>query len=195
MMRRVLPALAALLPACTTYAGSARRFDPAEFDRSPGWIAVRGVPEVRQKSREDCGAAALAMVLAHWNADATLESVVAECPPAAGRGIRAGALRDCAKRRGFSSYVLEGSLEDLRFELTRRRPVIVGLVKPHIDGMWSHYEVVVAFHPERRLVVTLDPARGWRENTVDGFVREWAAAGRLTLVVLRPRSKSEGGAE
>ena len=32
-------------------------------------------------------------------------------------------------------------------------------------------------------VLTLDPAHGLRVNSRDGFIAEWTAAGRLTLIV------------
>jgi hypothetical protein len=33
------------------------------------------------------------------------------------------------------------------------------------------------------VVVTLDPAEGWRQNSLDGFLKEWKPSGRLALVV------------
>ena len=51
-----------------------------------------------------------------------------------------------------------------------------------------HYEVVVAIHVGQRIVVTLDPAEGYRQNSFDGFVAEWKPAARLTLVASAPPS-------
>lgn len=176
--------LAAGLSTGCSYLGTARAFDPEELGRDPGWIRAAAVPPILQQARKDCGAAALAMVFAAWQAPCPMEEIVQGCPAAPERGIKAGALRDFALKRGFQAFLFEGTTEDLERELRKRRPVIAGLVKPHLQGGMAHYEVVVAIHPDRGIIVTLDPARGWRKNSIDGFKGEWEAAGRLTLVVI-----------
>ena len=49
-------------------------------------------------------------------------------------------------------------------------------------------------HREKALVVTLDPAVGWRENRVEAFPEEWEPSKRLALVVsgkdAHPHTKS-----
>ncbi len=97
------------------------------------------------------------------------------------------------RRRGLRAYLLHGQLADLEHELTRGRPVLVGMVKPYATGGMRHYEVAVALHRGRGLIVTVDPARGWQINDFAGFVKEWEPAGRLTLVVFRASSGSKGG--
>jgi hypothetical protein len=61
----------------------------------------------------------------------------------------------------------------------------VGLVKSHTGGTVTHYELVVGIHPDRKTVVTLDPARGWRENSFEGFTAEWEPAARLMIVIFK----------
>src|SRR5882672_3714192 len=77
--------------------GSARSFDPGELDREPGWIAVRDVPLILQKEEEDCGAAAIAMVLEHWNARVSRDRILEVCPMKTGEGILAKDLRELAR--------------------------------------------------------------------------------------------------
>lgn len=174
-------ALAAVLASAgCSYLGTATSFDPGALSREAGWLAAEGVVDVRQGGDEDCGEAALAVLLAYWGREP------ASCPPAPGRGTRAGRLREELRRQGLAAFLIRGELADLRRELERGRPVLVGLVKPFADGAWTHYEVVVAVHPGRGRVVTLDPARGWRENGAAGFLAEWEPAGRLALVVPGP---------
>ena len=175
--------LSLFLTGCS-YLGSAKSFEAADLRREPGWVAVRGVSEIRQESTEDCGAAALAMIFSWWGVHEDGKEVLAACPPVEG-GIRAADLREHAKSKGLSAYVFRGQTEDFERELNRGRPLIVGMVKPFISGGRTHYEVVVAWHPQKKIVVTLDPAAGWRQNGLDGFLREWAPAGRLTLLVFR----------
>jgi ABC-type bacteriocin/lantibiotic exporter with double-glycine peptidase domain len=179
--------LAGLSGTGCSYLGSATAFDPAAFSREEGWLRVPDVPVFAQKGDEDCGTAALAMVLAHCDRTVSAEEIGKACLPAGCAGAKAGDLRDFAKGLGLQAYLFRGEVADFERELSRGRPVLVGLVKPHVGGPMAHYEVVVAFHPVRGDVVTLDPARGWSRNTLPGFLQEWEPAGCLTLLVFREK--------
>jgi ABC-type bacteriocin/lantibiotic exporter with double-glycine peptidase domain len=185
-MGRIAAVLMALVSAGCSYLGTAETFDPADLEREEGWISVKSVPVVLQKEDEDCGAAALAMALAAWDIPICLEQVARECPPVPREGIRAGALRDCARNHGLQAFLVHGTFADFEQELSRGRPVIVGLIKPYVNGGLTHFEVVVGLHPRKGIVVTLDPAHGWRRNSYEGFLMEWEPAKRLTLVLLKP---------
>ena len=177
---------AALLSALgCAYTGEAKDFDPSELTASPGWISVPEVPLALQKSTEDCGTAALSMILDYWHIPMTPEEWESSDLLLAGKGSRARDLRDLARQKGLQAFLIHGRWEDLRNEVDRGHPVIVGLVKPANSGAVTHYEVVVAVHPERQIVVTHDPANGWRQNSVSGFRKEWDPAGYLTLVFFR----------
>jgi ABC-type bacteriocin/lantibiotic exporter with double-glycine peptidase domain len=176
--------LAGVLAGCA-YTGTATDFDPAILRTESGWLAVPDVPLVRQETREDCGAAALAMVLAYWKEPASLDEIRSECAPVPERGIKAGDLRQFARKKGLHAFLFHGQTQDLVHELEQRRPILIGLVKPYVTGSFTHYEVVAGLHPERRIVVTLDPARGWRQNSIEGFLAEWEPAGRPTFVMFR----------
>jgi hypothetical protein len=183
---------------CASYRGSALDVSQPEVAAESGWTRVEGVQLVRQKGIKDCGAAALSMVLTYWEhgrepgsraSDGSSPTSRADIDRALrrepGEGLSAGGLRDYARRRGHSAFVFQGSLADLKHELGAGRPVIVGVHKPLTSGeALAHYEVLVGIHPERKLVLTLDPARGLRENDVVGFVTEWESAGRVTLVII-----------
>jgi ABC-type bacteriocin/lantibiotic exporter with double-glycine peptidase domain len=169
---------AATLPRDVTRADAART----------GWTHVAGVPEIRQSSRDGCGAAALAMVLGHLGRPFREDEIRAATPAAPGEGIRADALREFARGQGLQAFLVEGRPADLDRELGRSRPVLVGVVKRKGRRAWPHYEVVVGVNRERGRILTLDPARGRRERDLEDFEREWAAAGRLTLVVFPPRA-------
>ena len=182
MGRAPLLALCAAAVGCSTYAGSARDFSPERLRREPGWLAVRAVPVERQREEEDCGAAAAAMMVSYWTGEAPA-SIAAKLRPAPEGGFTAGRLREEIRARGLAAYLIQGTMADLERELASGRPVLVGMVKPQRKGVLTHYEVVVGIHAERGLVVTLDPAAGWRENDRAGFLAEWRAAHHLTLVV------------
>lgn len=170
------------------YTGAARPADPGILDE-PGWAAIRNVPDLRQADEKDCGAAALAMVLAHLKRPLSVEEIRRACPPDPDPEIAVDKLRDLARSRGLQSWRIEGTLNLLLTELEAFRPVIVGMVKPFHGGAVTHYEVVVGIHRDRRDVVTLDPARGLTVTTWRGFVSEWDPAMRLMLVVAPPAPK------
>jgi ABC-type bacteriocin/lantibiotic exporter with double-glycine peptidase domain len=178
-----LVAVLALVAACSSYRGTARDTSPAQLASEPGWLLVRNVPYVAQQTEVECGAAAIGMVVSYWTG-VDARSVFSHFRPVGDRGIAAGRLRDFAREQGLASYLIEGKPEDLVRELQAGRPVLVGLSKPQSkDRVLDHYEVVVGLHRERKLIVTLDPSEGWRQNTLEGFAREWHVAGYVTLIV------------
>jgi len=180
------PARVALLSCVLTsscYLGSARNITPAELTKQGGWEVVRGVPEVRQVAREDCGAAALAMVLNYWGSSVTGDAIATLLRPAREHGIAAARLREFARHQGLQAFIIQGSQADLQREIERHRPILVGVVKRYILRSYPHYEVVVGINRQRQRILTLDPAHGLRVNGWDDFTTEWANAGHLALVV------------
>jgi ABC-type bacteriocin/lantibiotic exporter with double-glycine peptidase domain len=181
-------AAAAFLPvACAArYSGLATTSAPEELRHECGATAVEGVPFVAQRERDDCGAAALAMIFAYWQVPIGRADVHAACPSTDKGGIEAKRLRDLARENGLSAWLVHGELADLEHELARGRPVLVGLAQPWSDGTYPHYAVVVGICRESDRVVTIDPAHGWQKNTVAGFLDEWEPVGRPALIFARP---------
>lgn len=173
-------------------ARGSRSFDSHRLENEAGWISANGVPLLQQRTETDCGAAALGMVLAHWKSEGFDPATVPE-----GR-MKAGDMRDLAKAHGFQAFLVSSSIAEIETQLAKDRPLIVGLVKPRLIGAaLTHYEVVVAIHPQRKRVVTLDPAHGWRETTVEKFLVEWEHTKRLALITFpspsTPRSSATEG--
>lgn len=179
-------ALLAYLGASGCYLGSARSTTPAELARESGWEVVEAVPEVRQVNQQDCGAAALAMVLGYWSRANTPSTIRLASATAVDQGIRADVLRDFARGQGLQAFLFRGLPGDLDREVHRHRPVIVGVMKRYFFRNYPHYEVVVGINRTKRRVLTLDPARGLRVNGSDAFVAEWSKAGQPALVIFAP---------
>jgi ABC-type bacteriocin/lantibiotic exporter with double-glycine peptidase domain len=188
-IRRALLVLALAAPAC--YTGSAQTVTAggmAAIARDPGWQLARDVPFISQSTARDCGPAALAMVLAHFR----VAPLAADDPELASGDVRAGALRDAARQRGLEAFVVSGTFDDIYAQVGRGRPVLVGLAKPMAmtgGRALAHYEVVIGLNRSRRRVLSLDPAVGVRENSFEGFAREWAPTRQVTIVVF-PREGS-----
>jgi ABC-type bacteriocin/lantibiotic exporter with double-glycine peptidase domain len=175
--------LAVAAPGCVSgYAGTARVADPAILDE-PGWVAVRGVPVRLQESADDCGTAALAMVLGKYGEEASEIRVPS---------LRADAIRDAARGLHYESYSVPAHLEDLEAELKEGRPIVVGLVKPQWKGAVTHYEVVVGIDRAGGRIATHDPARGLTVNSIQGFDVEWSEANRVAVIIAPKESKPPG---
>jgi len=185
---RALFVVWALLGGAGCYVGGSRAVDPRDFTAARGWVRSRDFAWVPQKHEDDCGAAALAMVLGAFDVPLSRDEVAAASPPQEG-GIRAGSLRDIARGAGLASYVVSGRLHDLEAELGLGHPILVGLGKPLVGKRAAlHYEVVAGLQRGTHAILTADPAAGWRAFTWDDFAREWATTGAVTVVVF-PRQK------
>jgi predicted double-glycine peptidase len=200
MKRRliVLSLLPAVLAGChlggSVGVGSA---DPAtyeELQKEQGWLLVADVRHVEQETNDGCGAAALSSVLARWNVDVPAATLFEECSLEGVSGLKAGELRDAARRRGFSAYVFEGTLADVEHELRQGRPVMVGLVKSLGPIAMTHFEVIVGLRPDQE-IASMDPACGLVRNELPEFAAEWDQTGRVTLVVFRRADEAAAPSE
>jgi len=167
------------------YSGSAIDISPAQIRTDPGWVKLDGVEPVLQRESQDCGAAAMTMVLQYFGEQATLDGILVELGAQSSKPIAAGDMRDLARRHGFQAFLLSAQESDLIAQIQKGRPVLVGLVKPTAGREFiAHFEVVIGVHPEKREILTIDPARGYRQNSWAGFAEEWTPAKQLALVVL-----------
>ena len=174
---RILASLALLaLAGCSTYLGGSRPLEPSEL-AAPGWIIAANVPHIPQRADLDCGAAALASVLVHWRAVEGIDEVLAACPPDPERGIEAGALREFAKKKGLEAFLIEGDFKGLRKELAGGGPCSWACSSGRSADS-SRFEVVVGYHPGRKLVATLDPSPGRARERRNGILRERVGPGK-----------------
>jgi ABC-type bacteriocin/lantibiotic exporter with double-glycine peptidase domain len=145
-------------------------------------------PLVLQDTSHDCGAAALASVMRFWGHPASPASIEASLGRTDAR-LRAGDIESYARKSGLSSYVFFGTMTDIVHELRQGRPIIVGLGKKYeAEKAVSHYEVVVGYEPKKKLVLLLDPGRGWQVDSLDGFAKEWALSKAVTIVAFLPEA-------
>lgn len=170
-----------------SYTGGAQPVAPSTLDASV--LRAAPTPVVRQVRRTDCGLAALAMVAGAWGRTWSVSELLREAPPSE-RGVRLGTLRDVARSRGLRAYAIRGTHDDLRHELARGRPVLLGLLLPfERDRAVSHYEVAVALDPRDGSVITIDPASGKHlRRTREVLDAEWRPAEYATLVVVGDRA-------
>ncbi|MBC8133786.1 MAG: hypothetical protein H7X95_12450 [Deltaproteobacteria bacterium] len=166
------------------YHGSARDASRSDLTRERGWIMVQGIELVRHTTTHECGAAALSMMLQRSAAPVSVNEILRGVSMDPSKGIAAGALRDFASHKGLRAFLFKGEMSDLVKEVSLNRPALVGLVQRYGDRAFPHYEVVAGVNPTSKRLLLLDPARGLREDSFDGFAVEWEGAGRLVLVIV-----------
>jgi ABC-type bacteriocin/lantibiotic exporter with double-glycine peptidase domain len=182
-VRRAVAIAILVATGCVSYSGGGRPIDPSRVVSEPGWIKAAPTPDIRQRTRLDCGAAALAMVAGRWRVQIALDDPAIAAPGK--HGVRLGDLRSAAKAHGLIAFAITADHATLDHELRAGRPIIVGLLRPYSrTEAVSHYEVVVAMRGDE--IVTLDPAAGWRVRSSASFDAEWRAAKFPALVVLGP---------
>lgn len=186
-------ALLGLFASCAVpYRGGARAVHPTQL--GPGWLTAAETPVVKQKQQADCGLAALAMVAGAWGRQWTVDGLAKRVPPGK-HGIKLGVLRDLARQEGLEAFAIKASRDDLKNELAKGRPVLLGLMLPHDrKSNRSHYEVAIALSTQDGTVVTIDPATGeWMRRSPKVLDIEWKAAGYAALVVTGDKAATTVG--
>lgn len=131
----------------------------------PGLHAVAEVPYRQQLTRDDCGPAALASLLAHRGRDLPVAEIGREVYTPALGGSLLPDLENYARRQGFPTRSGRGDLSLLRRQVDAGRPVLI----PVETGFWvvsrPHYLVVFGYdqgrflaHAGTREGVSLDSA-------------------------------------
>lgn len=161
-----------------------RKISLDEVRAESGWVLVPDVPFFGPASPDECGVAALAMVLRFWGVGLTPDVILDAYQPSGGRPFAAAELRDVARAQGLEAWVVRGDAGDLAAEVERGHPVIVRLSRQRAGN--AHYEVVIGVNPSRQEILTLDPEVGLRRGSIEAFARDWATAERLTIVFARP---------
>jgi ABC-type bacteriocin/lantibiotic exporter with double-glycine peptidase domain len=140
---------------------------------------VEGVPFREQTRRDDCGAAALAILLAHRGVQVPMASIDAAVYMPVLRGALLADLENFARGHGLATHSGRGDLKLVQQQIEAGRPVLV-LIQTGF-GPWSqpHYLVVFGFD-QRRLLVHAGFAGGVFIDSAE-FERRWSRMSRLYL--------------
>lgn len=179
-----------LLPAALLLASMAFVAAAGATSNAPG--VMLDVPFVAQP-RNGCGAASIAMVMQYWqrggahSAQPGLANVAAiqrELYSKKAKGILASAVERYFREAGYRTFAIQGRWDDLRENLEKGRPLIVGLA-PEGPRDPLHYVVVAGMDWENNWVFVNDPAR--RKLLKMGrseFEKQWAATQDWTLLAV-----------
>lgn len=162
---------------------------PLQRQQSAGyWMDV---PFVAQ-TRDGCGSATLAMIMRYWNAqrhqanaaDADPLRIQATLYSSKAHGIYASRMQQYLAGHGYRAFAFDGQWDDLTHNLSKGRPLIVGLAAsgPHAP---LHYVVVAGVDPVRGYVFLNDPAQQkMLRLSREGFEREWKGTDNWTLLAV-----------
>lgn len=186
-MRQLVLCVALLLTGCF-YQGTAVSVDEQQLRNDRDAVQIK-VPLVRQRGDKDCGVAALAAILSYWGQPVTQTEIRRATGVPARQAIAASKLQEYVSSRGYESFLIVGTVADLRREMTTGRPVLVGMLKPYTGERWlAHYEVVTGISLQH--VYTMNPAGSLERYPIDGFQQEWAGAKHLTLLIAPRASRA-----
>ena len=151
----------------------------AQTRPAPSPLHILDVPYLPQ-SEALCGGAAAAMVMRYWGATGVYAESFAHLVDRDVEGIRADALLESLRQKGWEAHAFSGTAEAVGAHLAERRPV-VALIEDR-PGRF-HFVVVVAWAGGR--VLLHDPARApFRVLSESDFTRAWSASGSWAMLVL-----------
>jgi uncharacterized protein YvpB len=172
-------------------AGAAMISGAACANNAPG--VMLDVPFIAQP-KNGCGAASIAMVMQYWErgggtraarADRTnVETIQRALYSKQAKGIFASAIERYLTQAGYRAFAIRGRWSDLRENLEKGRPLIVGLA-PEGPRDPLHYVVVAGMDWENNWIFLNDPAqRKLLKMGRADFEKQWAATRDWTLLAV-----------
>jgi len=160
--------------------------------RSPGRY-INGVPFIPQEDNY-CGPASLAMVLRHWGEPVDQDEIGRELYIKSVQGTLNFDLQFYARRRGYRAESFEGTLERVKTEIDRGRPLIVFQDQGVGPLAFPHFFVVIGYDDARELIVAHSGVTENRLIPYREFLWTWGKKGNWTLRIL-PKSQQSGERE
>lgn len=154
--------------------------------RSPGRY-IEGVPFIPQKE-DYCGPASLAMVLRFWGEWIDQEQIARELYIDSIRGTLNFDLEFYARRRGYRAESFRGTLEQVKAEIDRGRPLIVFQDQGIGPLAFPHFFVVIGYDDARQLIIAHSGVTENRLIPYWEFLWTWGKKGNWTLRIL-PKEK------
>ncbi len=181
-----IAALAAALGAgCVS--GAEVRADVAA-GRTPGAV-VAAVPFVEQEGREDCGATAVEVVLAHAGRPVDRAALRREMVRPSVGGSFTFDVGLAVRRQGLHPWERAGaSLDDLGAWVRAGRPPIVLLGVRPFEAGFKHFAVVTGIDGGRGLVLLHDGRGADEPVALEEFVERWERGGRWALAAVPPEA-------
>jgi len=143
---------------------------------------IEGVPFIQQDS-QFCGPAALASVMSYYGAPVDQKVIGSKVYSEKLQGALITDLERYAQDAGFATHSGRGTVEELKAEIDRRRPVIVLVDR----GFWvlsrTHYLVVLGYDDEG--FTAHDGFSASKRYRYDEFREIWGKMGNAYLLVYK----------
>jgi ABC-type bacteriocin/lantibiotic exporter with double-glycine peptidase domain len=158
--------------------------------RSPHPTDVRlDVPLVTQQDPNQCGLAALSMVVGYYDRKLSEQQQLELLALTARQGALTGEnLAQALRGDGYYVAVFRGGADDsmtgLRHHLSRGRPLIVMLRHPGEGQAGHHYVVVTGHVGASGAWLVADPLAGRRSIDAKAFQTAWDGASRFTILAM-----------
>jgi ABC-type bacteriocin/lantibiotic exporter with double-glycine peptidase domain len=150
---------------------------------------IEGVPFIQQDS-QFCGPAALASVMSFYGAPVDQKVIGSKVYSEKLQGALITDLERYARDAGFETHSGRGTVEGLKEEIDRRRPVIVLVDR----GFWvlsrTHYLVVFGYDGEG--LIAHDGFSASKRYRYDEFREIWGKMGNAYLLVYRDEERGAG---
>ncbi len=154
-----------------------------------------GVPFIAQEALQ-CGPAALAMVLQYYGARVDQDEIAREIYLPSVRGTLNLDLEFYARRRGFQARAFQGTLDRVKDELRRGRPLIVFQDLGLPGYPVPHFAVLLGYDDRAGVVVLHSGTTPYRVASYAEFEATWARRRGWTLLItpaVEGRAGSVGG--
>ncbi len=147
-----------------------------------GAFVLKGVPFYPQLDYY-CGPASLASVINYWGGKVTQEEIGERIFRKDLKGSLSIDLLLYARERGFKTEVMRGSIERLKEEIRKGRPLIAFL---NVGLRWLprwHYVVVFGYDDERKEVIVHSGRERGKRLSYSEFLKMWKATDYWTLIL------------
>lgn len=181
--------LALLLAGCGAPRSFAVLKDISEYPAGAAYIS--SVPFYPQNDHM-CGPSSLASVIGYYGRGAGMAEVAREVYSARLKGTLPVDLLIYARDRGFEADYYSGSLDDLRKNVSGKRPLIIFLNLGLESYPVGHYVVITGYDDRLKVVVAHSGPVKDEVFSYDDLLKDWGKTGFSTLLITPKGGTREG---
>lgn len=133
---------------------------------------------------DQCGPSALASVMTFWDRAVAPAELRKEMYLAHLKGTLPVDLLLTAKRRGFAAHFSNGSLETVKAELMKGRPLIAFVNQGYDFMPLGHYMVITGYDDERGGLYVHSGLKADKFVPYEKFLEDWDKTRRATMLVV-----------
>jgi ABC-type bacteriocin/lantibiotic exporter with double-glycine peptidase domain len=140
---------------------------------------------------DQCGPSVLASVLTYWNHPVDPPTLKKEIYLVQLKGSLPMDLMLDAQNRGFKAHLYNGSIADLKEELSSGHPLIAFINRGYDFYPIGHFVVIIGYDDSRHGLYMHSGLKKDQFVTYRGFLKDWDKTMRTTLLILPPEHDKE----